>query len=671
MKHFAKKVSDADEAQEGALTPQDTSDVSDGEPVISSDADVEDEQAEKTDDAVQQVEEVDDAGEQVEAAPEPPESPETDMTVAAPMADLVVDAADADMTVAAPMEDLVGEAEPEMTVAAPMAELMSDAGAAPAEPEVAQPLPVIQSPLPAQNAAPEPRKSLLASMLPTIERGEKVTEAVPPAMPALDALASTRTEEKPRRGCLTVLLALMVLAVAAYLAGVVAFMQVFMPNTTVNGDDVSLKTIADVAQMHADSVGEVSFAVTGDGVDLQLDAASLKAHYDGGAFARTAIAQQHPWAWPLEVADTHQIEVEKHLLYDAARLGDAVNSAIDAVNKDAKEPVDAKIAFDKKTKRYKVSAEVPGTKIDKTEALKVVRAAFDAGEPQAELGEDLLIKPKVTKDDKTLNDAVNKVNACFDATQEVVTHDLTVGTVGEEELQKWVKFNKDDLSVTFDEDACTKWARGDLSIKLDTIGASRTFNLPDGRQVSVSGGTYGWCINGADIAERIAENVKAGKAGQVEATFLYEGGVWNPGGNDWGDTYVLIDLGAQHVTYYKDGKSVWDSPCVSGGMNQGKMHNTPTGVYTITDYMTSGDVELRGEIDPKTNEPEYISHVKYWMPFIGNSVALHDADWRSEDAFGGTIYQSNGSHGCVNLPPSKAAALYDMVHVGTVVVVIG
>ena len=129
--------------------------------------------------------------------------------------------------------------------------------------------------------------------------------------------------------------------------------------------------------------------------------------------------------------------------------------------------------------------------------------------------------------------------------------------------------------------------------------------------------------------------------------------------------FIEIDLGAQHVKMFDGGNVIWETDCVTGKTADG--HDTPQGVYYINDNMQSGNVELRGEIDPKTNEPEYISYVKYWMPFIGNGYALHDADWRS--SFGGDIYKNDGSHGCVNLPPDKAAELYGLVSVGTVVVV--
>lgn len=57
----------------------------------------------------------------------------------------------------------------------------------------------------------------------------------------------------------------------------------------------------------------------------------------------------------------------------------------------------------------------------------------------------------------------------------------------------------------------------------------------------------------------------------------------------------------------------------------------------------------------------YESTVQYWMPFDGNAIGLHDADWQPD--FGGTMYKDGyGSHGCVNLPPAKAKELYSLIH---------
>ena len=57
----------------------------------------------------------------------------------------------------------------------------------------------------------------------------------------------------------------------------------------------------------------------------------------------------------------------------------------------------------------------------------------------------------------------------------------------------------------------------------------------------------------------------------------------------------------------------------------------------------------------------YESHVKFWMPF-NMGEGLHDATWRAK--FGGTIYKTSGSHGCVNLPLKKAEEIFGIVEAG-------
>ena len=61
----------------------------------------------------------------------------------------------------------------------------------------------------------------------------------------------------------------------------------------------------------------------------------------------------------------------------------------------------------------------------------------------------------------------------------------------------------------------------------------------------------------------------------------------------------------------------------------------------------------------------YATPVKYWMPFNGN-IGMHDASWRKE--FGGEIYRTNGSHGCINLPEEIAETIYGYVEQGFPVV---
>ncbi|MCR5591521.1 MAG: L,D-transpeptidase [Lachnospiraceae bacterium] len=119
-----------------------------------------------------------------------------------------------------------------------------------------------------------------------------------------------------------------------------------------------------------------------------------------------------------------------------------------------------------------------------------------------------------------------------------------------------------------------------------------------------------------------------------------------------GMTYIDVSLDNQILTYFVNGAPVLTTPCVTGGPR----NSTPRGVFAINSLVPGK--YLSG--------PTWHVWVNRWMRFCGN-CGIHDASWRR--SFGGNIYRSNGSHGCVNIPPSVANQLYGMVTLGTVVIV--
>ena len=124
-------------------------------------------------------------------------------------------------------------------------------------------------------------------------------------------------------------------------------------------------------------------------------------------------------------------------------------------------------------------------------------------------------------------------------------------------------------------------------------------------------------------------------------------------------TYVFVSISDQHLTYFVDGRPVLDCPVVTGRVYG---HSTPKGTYTLN--YKSRNLTLKGRED---NGDEYSSFVNYWMAFIGSSYGLHDATWRTN--FGGDIYKSGGSHGCVNMPYKSAAQLYEIIEPGTPILI--
>ncbi len=128
-----------------------------------------------------------------------------------------------------------------------------------------------------------------------------------------------------------------------------------------------------------------------------------------------------------------------------------------------------------------------------------------------------------------------------------------------------------------------------------------------------------------------------------------------------GKTYIELDMTTQNLYYYKNGTLVLETPIVTGKVSSG--NGSPTGVYYVRGK--SRNVTLISS-KPKNDPGYYESFVNYWVPFVGNSVGIHDATWRSN--FGGNIYQSSGSHGCINVPLSNMEKLFPETEVGTPVV---
>lgn len=132
-------------------------------------------------------------------------------------------------------------------------------------------------------------------------------------------------------------------------------------------------------------------------------------------------------------------------------------------------------------------------------------------------------------------------------------------------------------------------------------------------------------------------------------------------------SWVEVDISDQIVTLHKKNGTKYVSSCVTGNVSAGNA--TPTGVYNI--YYKQYSPSFLGET--LSGASKYAKNdillmgdarVGYWMPFNG-SIGFHDASWRTE--FGGTIYKTNGSHGCVNLPKEAAKQIFLNIDQGTMV----
>ena len=300
---------------------------------------------------------------------------------------------------------------------------------------------------------------------------------------------------------------------------------------------------------------------------------------------------------------------------------------------------DAHISSYQEGQDYTIIPEVYGNNLDTDKMAAVIGNALALGQADVNLeAADCYYKVNVTSSDEALKDLCSRMNRYKDMK---ITYQFS-DTVNEElpgsVFASWMAAAEDgQISVNQEEAAAFIQA---LALKYDTADTARLFHTSTGKDVELSG-PYGWKMDQAAELQALTTMLLSGESQTREPQYAQTAASRDDG--DWGSTYVEIDLGSQHVYMIQEGTLVWDAPCVTG--NVSKNYTTPEGIYGLT--YKEQDRILRGK-KKADGTYEYESHVDYWMPFNGG-IGLHDANWRG--SFGGAIFQTNGSHGCINLPP--------------------
>lgn len=425
----------------------------------------------------------------------------------------------------------------------------------------------------------------------------------------------------------------------------------FVVGTIINGVPVSGMTTADAEAyiegyfnggytLEIEDTEGVREAITDTSIGYTVDVtgdleAILKEENDGGRVSGPGVE--------------HRYTVDAVLKYDEVALRALLENM--AFVKNASPTSDAYITPYEEGKAFSIVPEVQGTEINMDKLMAAVKDALNSQTRLLKVENlDCYKTIQVTADNADLNQMCANLNRYKDINITYVFGDQQEILPGLEAV-KWID-GVSGSTVQVNQQKVAEYVKY-LADKYDTYGKPHTFTSTSGRQVSVNG-DYGWQINQAEEAVALTRMVQNGTNQTREPA--YSRTAASRTGNDFGTTYVEVDMGLQHIYMYENGTLIAEAPIVTGNVSRG--WTTPEGLYTL--YYKERDRVLRG---PKRADGTYSyeSPVSYWMPFNGG-IGLHDANWRGK--FGGEIYKNNGSHGCINIPPKTAAVIFEHAYKG-------
>lgn len=322
------------------------------------------------------------------------------------------------------------------------------------------------------------------------------------------------------------------------------------------------------------------------------------------------------------------------------------------------EPVNAYVEFDSDKQEFVIIPEVKGTLISDTDLQNYVKKELEKSFEEQEYSEKIYItlddscyvQPEVTTLDESLNEELNTLNGeleryrntsvtyLFGDTKEVITGEM---------ICSWLKVENKEVIL---EEEPVKQFISDLAAKYNTMYRDRYFTTTAGEKIKLEHNEYGYLINTEEEFKKVYQELQSGEKIEREPVYT-KTGYQRQGEDDLAGSYIEVSLDQQHLWLYKDGKLITETDIVSGMPTEKR--ETFRGIWPI--HLKASPYKLSSQ------EYGYSVEVQYWMPFVYGQ-GLHDAGWRN--SFGGEIYKTDGSHGCINLPPQQAKIIYETIAKG-------
>lgn len=449
----------------------------------------------------------------------------------------------------------------------------------------------------------------------------------------------------------TALAALLVVSVGIlYTVGYMGFKGRYLKNTYVNDVNIGGVKIGEADELIASSAESSGITIVkenGEEVNFEGNQFGCKYSVPEGV---TYGEEKHKF-WFTKLFHSTEYTVELNSSFEE----NALRALIQNYTWGTKDPVNARLEKGSDGK-YEIVPDESGDKLDNAKFAEYVISQVKDGKTTINVDDaDCYLKADITSED--LQSELDLINATGSMTLTIDFND-SKEEIDSDTLSSWVSLD-DEGNLVVDKDAVADYV-STLSDKYNTYGKDREFHATNDGDITVSwtgSSIYGWKINEETMVSKIIDAVKSLSTDSIKPSFSVFGyGDYST--DDIGDTYIELDISDQHFWLYKEGECILEDDVVTG-LASDPERITPTGIYCVWDMVPGkylGTYEVQG----------YHTWVDWWMNFTYLGIGFHDL---SRSAYGGEIYKTNGSHGCVNLSKSTAEKLYNSIEVGIPVVV--
>ena len=377
-------------------------------------------------------------------------------------------------------------------------------------------------------------------------------------------------------------------------------------------------------------------------------------HYVLNPTFEEMIRSQNLWSWLWASFNPTPQSVDSAIVYDEAKLTQIVHELSCMSSPLIRDPRDARI--DKLASGYVLVPADDGNRLDEEKTFACIKAAVEDGAHSIDLDKQgCYKKASLYETDPDLSGTFSLLDKAQKTVLSLNLEGGTYVTLDKNTFLPWMSYTNG--TVIFEEDDILAYTK-QLAATYNTFRTTRAFRTTRGDVVNVGGSAYdnyGYSLNVSQSKAIIEDALYNSVSQTISLSWNQLAAARDSERADFGSTYIEISLDEQHLWYYRDGSLALETDIVSGTATPSRA--TPTMVVHV--QYKSTDHTMRGSYGE--------SHADYVLNIHSSGIHIHDSAWRSD--YGGSIWLSNGSHGCINTPPAKMAQLFGMVDVDTPVII--